>query len=47
MNPNCFVDKKNKKWVVDGYYIDGKGTLWTLLVAADDFNKHKKVKGML
>tara|TARA_E500000178_G_scaffold299907_1_gene307862 strand:+ start:275 stop:391 length:117 start_codon:yes stop_codon:yes gene_type:complete len=37
---------KNKKWIVSGYYLDGKN-IWTLLISTDDRTKIKKVKGML
>lgn len=42
----CFIDKQNKKWIVNGYYLDGQ-TIWTLLVSFDNPSKTKRVKGML
>jgi len=41
------MKKKNKKWIIDGYYIDAKGIAWTFLYSADDWRKTKKVKGVL
>ena len=34
------------KWIISGYYYDGK-TAYTLLVAADGSGKTKRVKGVL
>ena len=39
-----FVDKQNKKWIIHGYYIDGK-TTWTILMSID--GETKRVKGIL
>ena len=43
---SCMIDKQGKKWVVNGYYLDGND-IWTLLISFDDRTKTKKVKGML
>ena len=43
----CLIDKKGKKWVIDGYYIDNKGMAWTLLVCVNDWGKRKKIKGVI
>jgi len=37
--------KKNKTWIISGYYYDGK-TAWTLLIAADGSGKTKRIKGV-
>jgi len=34
-----------KKWIITGYYYDGKNA-WTLLIAADGSGKTKKIKGI-
>jgi len=47
MEPNCLKDKYNKKWIVEGYYIDENGGSWTLLYCFDDPIKRKKVKGII
>lgn len=39
-----FIDKKNKKWIIDGYYLDGEIT-WTILKSLD--GELKRVKGIL
>jgi hypothetical protein len=44
---NYIIDKKGKKWLIDGYYLDKKGMAWTLLVCVDNWKKSKKVKGIL
>jgi len=36
---------KKKKWVICGYYFDGKDS-WTLLIAADGSGKTKQIKGI-
>jgi hypothetical protein len=41
------IDKRGKKWLIDGYYMDKKGMAWTLLVCVDNYKKSKKVKGIL
>jgi len=38
--------KVKPKWIVTGYYYDGK-TAWTYLIANDGSGKEKKVKGIL
>ena len=38
--------KVKPKWIVTGYYCDGK-TTWTYLLANDGSGKEKKVKGIL
>lgn len=38
--------KKTKVWEISGYYMDEKGTAWTLLIAADGSGKTKKIKGV-
>ena len=43
----CLTDKKGNKWAIDGYYIDNKGTAWTLLVCVGDWGKRKKIKGVI
>ena len=43
----CLTDKKGNKWAIDGYYIDNKGTAWTLLVRVGDWGKRKKIKGVI
>lgn len=45
MEERCFTDNDGKKWIVDGYYLDGNET-WTILKSVED-NKIKRVKGML
>ena len=37
---------KKKRWVISGYYWDGKNA-WTLLIAADGSGKTKKMKGVV
>ena len=39
-----FIDKQKKKWIVDGYYLDGQ-TTWTILRSID--GQLKRVKGIL
>ena len=36
---------KKKRWVISGYYWDGKNS-WTLLIAADCSGKTKMIKGV-
>ena len=45
MSERCFTDNDGKKWVVDGYYLDGNET-WTILKSVDS-QEVKRVKGML
>jgi len=47
MSESIVIDNKNQKWIIDGYYIDGTGIAWTLLVKFGDWGKRKKVKGVL
>ena len=44
---NYIIDKKGKKWLIDGYYLYKKGMAWTLLVCVYNWKKSKKVKGIL
>lgn len=46
MEEVCFIDKQNKKWIINGYYLDGND-IWTLLISFDNSSKTKRVKGML
>ena len=41
------MKKKNKQWIVDGYYTDGNGDSWTLFIHASNRRKRKKMKGIL
>ena len=36
---NYIIDKKGKKWLIDGYYLDKKGMAWTLLVCVNNWKK--------
>jgi len=42
--PKKTLKKKNKKWIVTGYYIDDSGC-WTLLESKCGY-EHKRVKGI-
>lgn len=41
-----FTDPQKKKWIVHGYYLDGK-TTWTILMSVNNPGKMKRVKGIL
>jgi len=39
------MKRKKIKWIISGYYYDGKDS-WTLLIAADGSGKQKRIKGI-